>query len=61
MLSNLVYDGPQPRNVKELETRVEKAVMDINLSCSVQLVKLFDSMPGLIAKIIEKKVIKFLI
>ena len=31
LLGNLVYDGPQPRNVKELENRVEKAVMDENL------------------------------
>ena len=55
MLSNLVYNGPQPRNVKELENCGKKAVMDINLSCSVQLVKLFDSMPVRIASIIEKK------
>ena len=55
MLSNLVYDGPQPRNMKELENRIEKAVMDLNLSCSDKLIKLFDSMPVRIARIIEKK------
>ena len=50
-----MYDDPQLRNEKELENRVEEAVMDIHLSCSVQLVRLFDSMPVGIAHIIEKK------
>ena len=42
-MSNLVHVGPQPRNVKELESSVEKAVIGRTLSCSDQLVKFFDS------------------
>ena len=52
MLSILVYDGAQPRNVIELENCFEKAVMDINLSCFDQMVKLY---AGRIARNIEKK------
>ena len=41
--------------MKELENRVKKAVMDIKMTCFVQLVKLFDSLPDRIASIVEKK------
>ena len=57
MISYSVYDGQQPRSVKDmkLEIEVEKGFMDIYLSCSDQLVKLFDSRPVCFARIFEKK------
>ena len=42
--------------MEELENRIEKAIMDIILSCFDNLVELFDSMPVRIARIIEKKI-----
>ena len=43
MLSNLVYDGPRTQNIKEIESRVEKVVIDNSFRCSDQLVKITDS------------------
>ena len=59
MLSTSVYDDLQPQNVNEVENRVEKTAININVSYSEQLVNLFNFMAVRIACKIEKKVNRF--
>lgn len=44
MLTNIVYDGHQPRNLSELEEKISNAVVAINSTKSTEIVSLFDSM-----------------
>jgi hypothetical protein len=43
-MSSLIYDGPQPRNVSELEERVNHAVSVINSQKKDYLLSLYESM-----------------
>ena len=54
MLSEAVYNVPQPRNRLQLEQRVEEALFDINLQDFEKLKKLCCSMPHRIALVLEK-------
>ncbi len=58
MLTEIVYDGPQPRNLEELEGRVDEAVLVVNLDKQQRLMTLEDSVPkpmvGLLRKNGEK-------
>ena len=58
MLSEAVYNGPQPKNRLELEQRVEEAVLDINLQGYEKLKRLCCSMPHRIALVLKKSGIK---
>lgn len=55
MLSSIVYDGPQPRTLRELEDLVDKAVNQVNTHEKAKLQKLYESIPRRIASVLYKK------
>ena len=61
MLSEAVYNVPQPRNRLKLEQQVEETLLDINLQGSEKLKKLCCSMLHRIALVLKKVEIKFIV
>ncbi len=55
MMTQRVYDGRQYANTTELWNAIDRAVMDINVSCRDQLNALFASIPKLILEYIDLK------
>ena len=60
MLNEIVYDGPPPRNLEELERRVDEAILAENLRKQQLLMTLYDSAPKLLRSL-EKTEVKFVI
>jgi len=55
LLSNVVYDGPQPKNLQELEARIMDGVNFLNVSSQDKLKSFFDSIPNRSLTCIKKK------
>lgn len=55
MLEEMVYDGPQAKNIKQLEEKVFRAVDLFNQEKSDLILKLYDSMTNRIIQLISKK------
>lgn len=55
MLSDIVYDGLQPKNLKELETRIIEAVNQINTMRRQTIVDLFEGFSDRMIKVLTGK------
>ena len=55
MLSDVVYDGPQPRNLAELHLRIVDAVFQINTSRRDTITNLFETFSDRMVKVLTGK------